>query len=47
MTNTAHEPEDHGPQKRVRIILPKEVCATPEETAKPLHQAIIDAVAER
>ncbi len=46
MTNTPHEPEDRKPQQRVRIILPREVCATPEETAKLLHRAIVDAVAE-
>ena len=41
MTKTSHEPEEHRPQKPVRIILPREVCITPEETAKLLHRAII------
>ena len=29
MTNTSHEPEEHRPQKPVRIILPRAVCTTP------------------
>lgn len=47
MTNPTHEPEEQGPQKRVRIILAREVCTTPEETANLLHQAIMKALDER
>jgi hypothetical protein len=39
MTNPSLEPEEHRPRKPVRIILPREVCTTPEETAKLLHRA--------
>jgi hypothetical protein len=34
MTNTSHEPEEQRPPKPIRIILPREVCTTPEETAR-------------
>ena len=34
MSNTSPEPEEQGPKKVVRIILPREVCTTPEETAR-------------
>jgi hypothetical protein len=37
MTNTPHEPEEHGPQKPIRIILPREVCTDPETAAKIMH----------
>ena len=46
MTNPSHEPEEQRPQKRVRIILPREVCTTPEETAKLLRRVIMDTLAE-
>ena len=39
MTNISLEPEEQRPQKVVRIILPREVCTTPEETAQLLHSA--------
>jgi hypothetical protein len=44
MTNPTHGPEEHGPKKAVRIILPREVCTTPEETAKIMHGEIQKAV---
>jgi hypothetical protein len=46
MTNTSREPEKRKPHKPVRIILPREVCTTPEETAKLLHRTIADTLAE-
>ena len=36
MTSPSHEPEEHRPQKPIRIVLPREVCTTPAETAKLL-----------
>jgi hypothetical protein len=44
MTNPSEEPEEQGPKKVVRIILPREVCTTPEETAKLVHRAIQEAL---
>jgi hypothetical protein len=41
MTNTPKEPEEQGPPNRVRIILPREVCTTPEQTAALLYEAIM------
>ena len=46
MTNTSHNPERGATLKPLRIILPREFCTTPEETAKLLHRAIKDAVTE-
>jgi hypothetical protein len=40
MTNPSHEPEEHRPQKPVRIIMPREVCTDPETTAKIMHGEI-------
>jgi hypothetical protein len=37
VTNTSHEPEEQRPQRRVRIILPREVCTDPETAAKIMH----------
>jgi hypothetical protein len=46
MTNPTHEPDEQRPQKPIRIVLPREVCTTPEEKAKLLHRAVMEAVAE-
>ena len=46
MTNTPHEPEEQRPKKRVRLILVREVCTSPEETAKRTHRAIQEAIAD-
>jgi hypothetical protein len=45
MTNTSQEPEEQGSEKRVvRIILPREVCTTPEEMAKIMYAEIQKAL---
>jgi hypothetical protein len=44
MTSPTDEPEEHRPQKPLRIILPREVCTTPEETAKAMHGEIQKAL---
>ena len=44
VTNTSHEPEEQRPQRRVRIILPREVCTDPETAAKIMHGEIQKAL---
>ena len=46
MPNTPQKPNEGVLPKRVRIILPREVCTTPKVTANLLHRAILEAVAE-
>jgi hypothetical protein len=38
MTNPSHGPEEQRPPKPIRIILPREVCTTPEAAAKIMHE---------
>jgi hypothetical protein len=44
MMNTSHEPEERGPRKPVRIILPREVCTDPETAAKIVHAELQKAL---
>ena len=45
MTNPSHEPEEQGPKKVVRIILPREVCTDPDTAAKIMYGEIQKALA--